>query len=99
MNFSKYCVNRYQEIAVLIADKQEYDAHYDAESKAILSLLNGYKTFLKILFYPKALYNFFCVKIGLKDEPIPVLTNQAKERQKTEEQKKRSPDRTLVLDS
>ena len=100
MKFPKYCVNRYQEVATLIADKPEYDPSYDAESKAVLSLLNAYKFWLKLLFYPKILYNFFCVKLGLKEEPVAVLTNRALERQKAEKQERSRPtDTALVLPS
>lgn len=96
MNFSKFCEYRYQELTLKSKESDEYDCTTDCEIKAVHQLLSNYRTVLKYLLMPKALFDYLLVILKLKVAPEPVLLNKIK-REKEESEKKRAESTPNVL--
>jgi len=96
MNLVKFCENRYQELTLKTQTAPEYDCSVDSEIKAVHQVLNIYRVVLKWLFVPKTLCNFIQVKLGLKEEPIPVLLNKLKAEKAKKEKEGEKPELKVV---
>jgi hypothetical protein len=91
MNFVRFIENRFQEVR-LSQDKLEKEKAYSvtcaAESLALTTVLNGYRTLMKWVMIPKVFGHFACVLLGLAKEPEPVILRLVEQQQRKDLEKK-----------